>query len=154
MEKRLHPDNLSDDELVERWKVWLQHTKHEAYEFYAFRFKAENLNKMFIENEALQSEGGSSLHHWIFLHEVERFSERVAHRTDAKAPDVTWSDLNRTMNRIFDTYARFHCLVTGSVYVTRYPEPQYNWLQPFTIPWTTNNFVPWEKPNEPEGQFP
>jgi hypothetical protein len=247
LEKRIDPATLTDDELAQRWKAWLQHTKQEAYEFYAFRFKAENINKMFIENEALQSEGGASLHDWIFelhktycltsirreleggphqnlvsfLYEVERFSERVftrrrfvamygedliqfgtadndfdrtpgaacrwprtspdedfiskesicaareslkkfakpvleymnwrlAHRTDAHPPEVTWGDVNRTMNRIFDTYARFYLLLTGNVYVSRYPEPQYNWLQPFTVPWTTHEFAPWQKPNEPE----
>ena len=102
LEKRIDPATLTDDERAERWKAWLQHTKQEACEFYAFRFKAENINKMFVENDALQSEGGASLHDWLFelhktycltsirreleggphqnlisfLYEVERFSER------------------------------------------------------------------------------
>lgn len=247
MKKKTNPTDLSDDELVERWTAWLQHTKQEAYRFYSFRFKAENVNKMFQENKDLHTEGGASLLDWIlelhqtycltsirreleggphetlvaFLHEVERFSERVftrkrfvamygghlagfgiadkdfdripgatcrwpktspeddfiaresvvaarknlqrfaqpvldymnwqvAHRTSAKAKHITWGDLYRTMNRIFDTYARFYFLLTGSVFVSRYPEPQYDWLQPFTIPWTTRDFTPWKKPDEPD----
>lgn len=248
MKKRTNPTSLSDNELVDRWKAWLEPTKEEAYRFYAYRFRAENVNKMFSENKALQTEGGGSLLAWIFelhktycltsirreleggphenlvsfLYEVENFTERVftrkrfvamyeddlaefgiaeqdfdripgatcrwprtspeddfisresiaaardsltrfakpvldymnwqvAHRTEAQAPHVTWFDLNRTMNRVFDTYARFYFLLTGSIFISRYPEPQYDWLQPFTIAWTTDAFVPWKKPDEPEG---
>jgi hypothetical protein len=79
LKRRIDPASLTDDELVERWKGWLDHTKHEAYQFYAFRFK-----------------------------------------------------------------------LVGSVFISRYPEPQYNWLQPFTIPWAPNDFKPWEKPDEPD----
>ena len=247
MERRVNPENLSADELVERWKAWLEHTKNEAYQFYSFRFMAENVNKMFVENKALHTEGGASLFDWIrelhktycltsirreleggphqnlisFLYELERLSEnvltrkrfvalygahltefgipdegfdripgamcklpktspdedcisadsiavarenlksfaepvlkyvnwQVAHRTPAKAPNVTWGDLYRTMNRIFDTYARYYFLLTGSVFVSRYPEPQYDWVQPFTIPWMPKEFQEWKKPNEPD----
>jgi hypothetical protein len=75
---------------------------------------------------------------------------QVAHRTDAEAPIVTWAKLYQTMNRVFDTYARFYLLLVGSVFVSRYPEPQYDWLQPFTIPWAPGEFTPWEKPDEPD----
>src|SRR4026208_32117 len=103
LEKRIDPTKLTDDELIERWKAWLEHTKKEAYEFYSFRFKAENVSKMFTENKALHTEGGSSMLEWLaelhktfcltsirreldggphenlvsFLYEVEKFSERV-----------------------------------------------------------------------------
>jgi len=247
LKKRIDPASLSDDELVERWKSWLEHTKQEAYQFYSFRFKAENVNKMFVENKELQTEGGGSTFNWLvelhktycltsirreleggphqnlvsFLYEVERFCEKVltrkrfvtlysphlaevgipdkdfdripgatcrfpktspdedfisqesvrdsrdrlltfaepvlefmnwqvAHRTDAEPPTITWGKLYQTMNRIFDTYARFYFLLAGSVFVSRYPEPQYNWLQPFAIPWAPKDFTPWKKPDEPE----
>lgn len=247
MKKRIDPTSLSDDDLVERWTSWLEHTKREANKFYAFRFKFENINKMFVENTALQTEGGGSAFDWLaqlhetycltsirreleggphqnlisFLYEVENFSERVftrerfvamysphlidvgipdkdfdripgamcqfpmtspdqdcicrdsvrevreklvafaepvldymnwqvAHRTDAKSSTVTWGRLYQTMNRVFDIYARFYLLLVGSIFISRYPEPQYDWLQPFTIPLAPRGFTPWEKPDEPD----
>jgi hypothetical protein len=247
VEKRIDPKTLSDDDLVERWKAWLEHTKRDAYEYYAFRFRVENVNKMFVENEALHTAGGASFFDCLkelyktyclasirreleggayenlisFLHELETFSERVLtrkryvsmykstlaelgvpddhfdqvrgatcklprtsadedyissssvrldrerllrfaksvvklanwqilHRTSATPPTVTWGDVQRTMNRIFDTYARYNLLINGSVFVSRYPEPQYDWGQPFTIPWMPEGFTSWEKPDEPD----
>jgi hypothetical protein len=247
MEKRVDPKTLSDDELIKRWKAWIEHTKFEAHHYYAFRFKAENVNKMFLENEALHTQGGAAVFDWLkelfkvyyltvirreleggqqqtlvaFLYELEKFSERVltrkrfktlynqhlvefgvadrdfdripgatcrwpttspdddcissasiratrkrleafaepvinytnwqvAHRTQVPPTDITWGDIHRTMNRIFDTYARFNLLISGTVSMTRYPEPQYDWAQPFTLPWMPEGFTPWEKPDEPD----
>jgi hypothetical protein len=81
------------------------------------------------------------------LHEL---AGQVAHRTDAEPPTVTWGRLYQTMNRVFDTYARFYFLLVGGVFVSRYPEPQYDWLHPFTIPFVPKGFTPWEKPDEPD----
>jgi hypothetical protein len=80
-----------------------RHTKKEADEFYSFRLKAENVSKVFTENKALHTQGGSSMLEWLaalhktfcltsirreleggphenlvsFLYEIEKFSERV-----------------------------------------------------------------------------
>lgn len=75
---------------------------------------------------------------------------QVAHRTAAEPATVSWSKLYQTMNRVFDIYARFFFLLLASVFVSRYPEPQYNWLQPFTIPWAPKDFTRWKRPDEPE----
>ena len=70
----------------------------------------------------------------------------VLHRTSVEPPSVTWGDLYRVMNQIFDTYATYYNLLTAGSWVGRYPVPQYDWTAPYTYAWITKEFQPWEPP--------
>lgn len=72
----------------------------------------------------------------------------ILHRTSQKPPNVTWGDVYRVMDQIFDTYAWCYNLLTASVYVGRYPVPQYDLMAPFRFTWITKDFVEWEAPEE------
>lgn len=72
----------------------------------------------------------------------------ILHRTSQKPSSVTWGDVYRVMDQIFDTYAWCYNLLTASVYVGRYPVPQYDLLAPFRFVWITDTFVEWEAPEE------
>jgi len=68
----------------------------------------------------------------------------VAHRTRQKPFKLTLADMYKSMNRIFDVYARYYWIITGGTWMSKYPEPQYDWQLPYTIPWLTKDFKPFE----------
>jgi hypothetical protein len=70
----------------------------------------------------------------------------VAHRTRKKPFKLTLADMYKAMNRIFDVYARYYWIITGSTWASKFPEPQYDWRQPYTIPWISKDFKPFEPP--------
>lgn len=70
----------------------------------------------------------------------------IAHRTKVETDEITWADVYRTINRIFDTYERYYNIMTASSWAERYPVAQYNWLAPFRVAWVTSDFKTWKPP--------
>jgi hypothetical protein len=70
----------------------------------------------------------------------------IAHRTRHKPFKMTLADMYRAVNRIFDTYALYHNIITGGVFIGKFPVPQFDWEQPFAVPWITSEFKPFEPP--------
>ena len=85
---------------------------------------------------------------------MEEFAESVldyanwviAHRTRKTPEDVTWGDVHRTLNRIFDTYAQYYNIITANTWMGKYPAIQYDWAAPFAFAWITKDFKEWEPP--------
>ena len=70
----------------------------------------------------------------------------VAHRTRHPPIKMTLAEMYIAVNRIFDTYAVYHNIITASVWMGKYPAFQYDWHAPFSFAWMTEDFTPFEPP--------
>jgi hypothetical protein len=59
----------------------------------------------------------------------------VAHRTPIGELEITVADINGAMDAIEDTFKKYYLIFTGNTLVQAEAAIQYNWTEPFTIPW-------------------
>ena len=72
----------------------------------------------------------------------------VAHRTNHDAVKLTLADCYKAVNRIYDVFALYRLIITGTTFSSRYATAMFAWHAPFAYPWIAEGFEAWEPPQE------